>query len=402
LPGFSAFTQFVVLYTALYAAFGVLSPFLPAYLRDHGVDAAQIGLLIGAGTAVRLIAGPFAGHLADQYRAWRILLVICAAGAAVMALAYVPARGFWPLLPVSVAQAAALAPLAPIADALALSASTASARPFEYGWVRGAGSAAFVAGSILAGHMAGWLGLGTIIWLNAALLAAAAFAALPVPNIAGPSRLRSAERKATSLRILMRIGPYRRVLVIAALVLGSHALHDTFAVIRWRDAGIATGTASLLWSESVGAEVLVFFLAGPPLVRRLGAAGALAIAAAAGMLRWIVLGATKQLVPLALVEPLHGLTFALLHLACMAVIAATVPRALAASAQAIYGTLAVGAAVAAVTLISGWLYETLAGRSFWVMAALCAAALPFTWDLRRSMPDAGARQHPSATVPDRC
>ena len=57
-----------------------------------------------------------------------------------------------------------------------------------------------------------------------------------------------------------------------------------------------------------------------------------------------------------LVEPLHGLTFALLHLACMQVIGRVVPTALAATAQAFYATVAMGAVSAAVTLASGPLY----------------------------------------------
>ncbi len=42
------------------------------------------------------------------------------------------------------------------------------------------------------------------------------------------------------------------------------------------------------------------------------------------------------------VEPSHGLTFALLHLACMQMLSVVAPRALAATAQAIYGGVAVG------------------------------------------------------------
>ena len=40
-------------------------------------------------------------------------------------------------------------------------------------------------------------------------------------------------------------------------------MHDAFAIIRWRDAGISPAVSSMLWSESVGAEVLVFVLLGP-------------------------------------------------------------------------------------------------------------------------------------------
>ena len=53
-------------------------------------------------------------------------------------------------------------------------------------------------------------------------------------------------------------------------------MHDAFAIIRWRDAGISPAVSSMLWSESVGAEVLVFVLLGP----WLGRSGALTLAAA--------------------------------------------------------------------------------------------------------------------------
>jgi PPP family 3-phenylpropionic acid transporter len=102
------------------------------------------------------------------------------------------------------------------------------------------------------------------------------------------------------------------VTLVGALVLGSHALYDSFAVI-WREAGIRPANVALLWSESVAAEVVVFLLIGPPLLRLLKPTGALACAAACGLLRWGVMAQTTELAALGLVQPLHGFTFALLH-----------------------------------------------------------------------------------------
>jgi PPP family 3-phenylpropionic acid transporter len=82
------------------------------------------------------------------------------------------------------------------------------------------------------------------------------------------------------------------------------------------------------------------------------------------------------------VQPLHGITFALLHLACMRLLARTVPQGLEGTAQAIYGTVGIGAAAALLTLVSGALYARVGAQGFWVMAALCALALPLTWTLR--------------------
>jgi PPP family 3-phenylpropionic acid transporter len=103
---------------------------------------------------------------------------------------------------------------------------------------------------------------------------------------------------------------------------------------------------------------------------------------------------TSDLVALALAQPLHGLTFALLHLACMRLIARLVPAGLEGTAQAIYGTLGVGAATALLTLASGALYARIGAHGFWVMAALCALAIPICWKLKAPAAAPDRTKHP--------
>lgn len=88
-------------------------------------------------------------------------------------------------------------------------------------------------------------------------------------------------------------------------------------------------------SESVAAEVLVFVLLGPWLLNVLGRSGSLALATGAAVMRWGVMAQTADVTAMALVEPLHGLTFALFHLGCMRIIADTVPSSLAGMAQGV-------------------------------------------------------------------
>ena len=249
--------------------------------------------------------------------------------------------------------------------------------------MRGTGSAAFIVGTLLSGQAVVAFGLDLIVWLQALLLAVAAFAAILVPELIHPRTGDAVRAPAGSVLILFRLPVFRNLVLVAALILGSHAMHDAFAVIRWSAAGISPGTASLLWSESVAAEVLVFFVIGPALVTRLTPAGAAAIAALTGILRWTVMAQTTDVMALALVQPLHGITFALLHLASMRLMARTVPHGLEGTAQAIYGTVGIGTATALLILVSGVLYARLGAQGFWVMAALCALAFPLTWKLRQ-------------------
>jgi PPP family 3-phenylpropionic acid transporter len=380
----NALHRFVALYALMYAAFGVASPFMPAFFEGRGLAPEQLGILFAAGTAIRLVSGPLGGRLADLTQALRAVLAVCELLAALVALGLLSAPPFTPLLLISLLHAAALAPTTSLADALALGAARPrNAHPrFEYGWVRGTGSAVFVIGTLLSGQVVDSWGLTSIIVFQAALLGAAAGAATLVPTCGRQEPVAAAEPGAPAgVVALLRTPLFRRVMLVSGLVLGSHAMHDTFAVIRWSAAGVTPAMASALWSESVAAEVLVFFLIGPPLLTRLRPAGVLAVAAAAGVMRWVAMASSTSVMALALVQPLHGLTFAALHLACMRLISAIVPQRLAATAQALYA-LGAGATTALLTLASGWLYATLGAQGFLMMAVLCAAATPLTWRLR--------------------
>ncbi|HEY1362146.1 MAG TPA: MFS transporter [Xanthobacteraceae bacterium] len=390
--------QFIVLYTALYAAFGLVSPFLPIFLSERGFGPEQLGILLGLGTALRTISGPVTGHLADRFHAFKPQLSAAALLSGILTFMYVPAGGLWTLAAVSLLGAVTLAPLVPLADGLTLACARPAdgRRGFEYGWVRGAGSAAFIAGVLGAGQIAAAHGLSAVIVSSAGCLAVTSLLVLSVPERPKPEAKAASDRTAHEWRTLFRPSSFLWVTLVAGLVLGSHAMHDSFAVIRWTAAGVSAGTSSLLWSESVAAEVVVFVLIGPTMLRAFGPAAALTIAALAGAVRWIVMAQTADVAALLSIEPLHGLSFALLHLACMRVIVDAVPAALAGTAQTVYGLLGVGGATALMTAFSGWLYGRFGAEGFWAMALLCVLALPVIWLLRMSL---RARVHAAPEAP---
>lgn len=397
----SPLPRYLLLYAVLYAGWGVLSPFLPAVLAARGATAEEIGLLLAAGIVVRLVATPAAGNLADRLGAARQVLAAMLLVSAALGLGYglVPA-GFAGLLLVGIAQHTATGPVGPLPDALAV---RAAARPrqhggFNYGIVRGAGSAAFIAGTLLAGPAVATAGSpAVVLWLNAALFACAGGATLllpPPPDM--ESRTAPEGPVRGGLRALLAIPAFRRLLLVAGLISGSHAFYAGFATLRWEAAGIAPETIGLFWAVAVAAEVAVFFLFGRPLLARLGPGGVCILAAAAGVLRWSVMATTAWVPAMLLVQPLHGLTFAAQHLAAMAILARVAPGRLAATAQSVYASLGTGLIGAGLTLASGSLYAHLGAGGFWVMALLCVAAVPAAFALRAaaSTPLADERSSP--------
>jgi PPP family 3-phenylpropionic acid transporter len=368
----------MLLFAALYAAFGVASPFLPTLMESRGLKPEQIGLLFGCATAARLVSAPLAGRIADATNGLRMTLALCCVGTALTALGYLAASGFWPLFGVGLLHAIALAPTTNVADAIAVSA--ARRHGLEYGWVRGSASAAFIAASVAAGAAVYVADLPVVVVLQAGLMMAVPLLLMAVPAARAPQEKHGIDGE--GVRLLLRSPLFQRVVLSAALILGSHALHDTFSVIRWTNAGISPQAASLLWSLAVAGEVLVFFLAGPWVLQRISPPQAIAFAAVVGAVRWLVSAATVDLMALALIQPLHGITFALLHVACMRLLGEHVPPQLAATAQAVYGTLGVGAVTASLTIASGWAYGALGSGAFVMMAGICLAALPVALSIR--------------------
>ncbi|MFL5238076.1 MAG: MFS transporter, partial [Rhizomicrobium sp.] len=372
---------YIALYGALYAAFGAASPFWPKLFETRALTPQQIGAILAAAMLVRLVSGPCVGRFADVLGSLRSVLASCAVLAAAAAAALMEADTFWLLLLIALIQAAALAPTTSIADALSVNAAKPqmAGRLFEYGRIRGSASAAFVVGTLLVGQLIGPADLAPVIWMNTSLLIAAACATALVPVATAQAAPRTGPSRAMGdVHALLTIPRFRTLLVVSALVYGSHAMQEAFAVIRWSDAGIGTSAISFLWSEAVAAEVLVFLLVGPALIDRIGVKGAAALAAAAGITRWLIAGMTTSVLLLTVIQPLHGLTFALLHLACMRMMGTVVPTRVAATAQALYAFCS-GLLTAALTLLSGILYARYAGAAFLAMAAICAVALPFAW-----------------------
>src|SRR3984885_11060143 len=166
---------FLAVYSLLYAAFGVQSPFLPELLREQGLRAEEIGIVLAASTAIRVLAGPAVGHVADRLQQHTLTLCACALVAAVAGLGYVMIQGFAGLLLVALVQAAMLAPIVPLSDALATTAALSSESGergrFEYGWLRASGSTAFIVGTMLSGWTANDTGLASIVWVSGTLLA---------------------------------------------------------------------------------------------------------------------------------------------------------------------------------------------------------------------------------------
>ena len=346
--------------------------------------AADIGEILGAAALLRVLSGPGWGNVADRIGQRRSVLLIAAAAAAGLALSYVAATSFLPLLLIAAAQGIAASAINPLADSLAL--ALAREQLIEYGPVRAAGSASFMVATALTGWLLNRAGSWLVPWLLAAGYAASAVFSIFLPEAATPP---AAPLAFASAR-LFRVPAFRLAIGCTALIQGAHAAYYGFAALFWRSQGLSDTVIGLLIAEGIIAEILLF-ARGRNLTERLGPAGLTACAAGASLLRWSVTALGPPLPVLVLVQPLHAATFAMQHLSAMMVVSRFMPADRAATAQALHAALGYGAPTGLMLLFSGWFYAQYGGLVFLVMAVLASAALILVGPLARAVraPSAG-------------
>jgi PPP family 3-phenylpropionic acid transporter len=361
----------------LLPAFGVTLPFLPAFLADRGLTPSEVSLVLAAAAFTRLMCGPPAGRLADRgLGARRVLAAACALGA-VTALLYGMVSGFAALLAVAIIHAIPAGSMAPLAETVTIAGSRRG-KGFDYGVVRGLGSAVFIFASAGAGWAVGQFGSQVIPWLYALLLAAAAGAALLLPR----DEAETAGRGGVSLGAVLRFPGLLRVILVSGLLQGSHAVFYTFSAIHWQAAGISPFVVGLLWATAVASEVCLF-LFGKPLVERLGPRRLALAAASLAVLRWAIFAETVWVPALFLANALHAATFGMMHLAAMRMLFALAPPGQTSTAQTLHMALGPGLFIGLVTFASGPLYGAFGGGAWWFAAALCALAIPVAAGLSR-------------------
>ena len=193
---------------------------------------------------------------------------------------------------------------------------------------------------------------------------------------------------------LLRELPVIKFLVLAALIQGSHAAYYSFSSIYWKEAGYSEDIIGYLWSLGVVAEVAVFALS-----KRLFSGWSLRalfmVASIGVVVRWGLTASTTVLLALVLIQLLHGVTFAMAHIAAIQYIQHSEQRKMVAL-QALYNAIPLGAFIALMTTLSGWGYENWGANVFWVMAAMGILALFIRLDPQPHHVKQGLKAKPNA------
>lgn len=383
-----AAARMALFYAAFFVGWGCVLPYWPVWYAERGLSPEAIGVAAGVGLAARMLISPAAAFWSDGLRRAKDPLIALSWLTFVFWLAHIPAREPWMLVTLAFLTGAALYPIIPLSDSLAV--REARRGGFAYGPVRAVGSASFIVANLGSGALIGWLGGEAMLgWMIAAtLLMALAAYALPAGE-----RIGEAEALRVRLRGLggMIARPdFLLALVATALVTSSHAFYYVFSALAWSDQGLESVWVGVLWAVAVAAEI-AFFAVSARLGARLSPVMLIFAGAAAGAVRWLLLALDPPLVALFVLQPLHGLSFGAVYLGFVQVVERIAGERRMASALALNSAVSGGALSALLTAASGWLYAHQGISGFAWMAVPAAlgglAAMALGFVLRRRPPE---------------
>jgi PPP family 3-phenylpropionic acid transporter len=369
-------------YVALFPVLCAQVTFWPVWLREWGLSEAEVATWLGVAILVRVVAATLLPALADRFAMRRAVIVAASAAGAAIFLAHLAAETRPVLLAMTLAAAAATAPLLPLCEALGIRAS--AMHGFAYAHVRAVGSLACLAAMAALGASLEALGanavLGTtVLGLVAAAVLGAVHPGGGAPPGEGPDRSQFGEVVAC-----LRQPVFLTFAAAASIGQASHAVFYTYSTLSWLDQGITPEVIGLLWATGVIAEIALLLGPGRRLVERIGPARALMLAGAAGVARWALMSLSPAEALLWPVQCLHALTFAVAHLGAMAFVAAAVAPRLQASAQGLYHSGLGGTVSALATLGAGQISAAHGvAATWWLAAGMSAVALVAAFRLAR-------------------
>jgi PPP family 3-phenylpropionic acid transporter len=387
MPSRIAGLRISIFYAFLSLGMGVQLPFLPLWLGDRGLQAAEIGIVFAAMTASRIVASPLVAGIADRHGNRRAIIILCCFLSFASYLGLALASSFWPILAISIVAGATFAPVFPLGEGFGIDGSKEYG--LDYGRLRLWASISFLAGSLLAGAALQVVPTWTVIFMIAAAQGALALVTLSLPNDVPRRQPAPSSPGAAGLPGLFAASGFVIFLIATSLGQASHGLINTLGSVQWHDRGFNEFTIGCFWAAAVLAEVLLFAFSQRA-VARLGAANLIVIGVAGGLLRWLVLALTPGMLLTGLAQTLHAASFAMVHLGTMHFIQANVPETMRNTAQGVHAALAGGVFMAATMWMSGPLYDNLGSLAFLAMAAISLVALGFALMLVKISPRAPA------------
>jgi PPP family 3-phenylpropionic acid transporter len=355
----------------LFLIFGLIVasffPFLSVYLKDRGFQPDQIGFLLGAMAAIRIVAMPVWGHVADTRTGRKRALQLGLAGMVVFAVVASVLDSFVGVAFGAVGIALAMAASGPNIDALAL-VQLGDERMTEYGRIRGWESLSYASACLLFG----WLLEIHGVTLALPLYAAAGALMLVWTTVAvRPDRPHEPVRhgRLGAVGAVFRAAP-RFWGFLAATILVWTGFNGAWNFVGLKIVGAGGGPLLIGVGTALGgfAEVGVMRLS-PRLHRRLGLRKVYAIGSLVYALGFLLWGLIDDPTVVSVLAVFEGVGFSLLFTTSILVVGKLLPSSLYSSGNSIASMVGFGIGPIIGGGLGGVVYERLGSTTLFVGAS---------------------------------
>jgi PPP family 3-phenylpropionic acid transporter len=371
-------------YATLFMSVGALTVYGGIWLGERGLSDAQIGVVNAAPVLAMLVLNLVVGRIADRAADWRSVIVLAALGAGLFPVGLIWAEGFWAILVFWTLAAICQAATVPVIDAAATRLT--ARRGTDFGAMRAWGTIGYLVVLLGTGAMVGqaW-GPAAFIWVVVALGLLRSAVALGLPRFRGAP---VAARAGAAGRIgeVMR-GWFILPLLGYALISATHLILSAFQGLLFARQGIGLEWIGVIIAAGALSETVMFFVFGRWFAGRFRLRSLILVASVISVARWLAMALEPGLGWLVALQALHGVTYGMGFMACVAFISKWTSEDIAAEAQGVFVVMQQGFSV--VTLFGfGLLAERWGAQAYVGSAALAAVGTAMVWvSLRLRQPE---------------
>ncbi|WP_234396876.1 MFS transporter [Bacillus massiliglaciei] len=354
--------------------FGLLAlfiPFLPVYLEEQGLSASEIGLIVGTGGFVTLLAQPLWGFISDKTKTIRKVMLLLVCLTAVFGYFLFSVDSFLLLVLFALLVYFFLMPLDPLTESLNFTVSEMAG--ISYGSVRTYGALGYAVLSLIVGFAMDYFGMSSVSILFV-LLGLISFGVIwLMPDV-------QASSEPVTMKGLKSVLANREMLLFLILVFISSVparMNDTFLGIHIRSLGGDTSLVGIAFFISAISEIVIFALSFWWL-RKGRELEIITVATFVYFLRFFASGFVTSPMALTLLQILQMLTFPVFYTAAIQYLYRIVPKEWRATGQTVLALLFFGLSSILASYIGGYLYKGFGGHIFYfVISALSFTGFAF-------------------------
>ena len=346
--------------------FGLLAlfiPFLPVYLEVRGLSTSEIGVIIGTGGIVTLIAQPLWGLISDKTKTVRKVLLLLVFLTAIGGFFLFNSESYVLLIIFAMLVYFTLMPIDPLTESLNFTVSETVG--ISYGSIRTYGALGYAVLSLIVGYAMDYFGMSSVS-IMFVVLGLISFGILwLMPDV-------QASSKPVTWAGLKQVLNNKEMLLFLALVFISSVparMNDTFLGIHIRTLGGDTSLIGIAFFLSAISEIVVFALSFWWL-RKGKELEVITIATFFYFARFFASAFVASPVTLTLLQILQMLTFPIFYTAAIQYLYRIMPREWRATGQTVLALLFFGLSSIIASYAGGFIYKAVGGQNLYLIISV--------------------------------